>query len=790
MSPRVIAWFRNDLRLLDNAALRRAAAAAAAGGGEVWPVFCLDAARLAPNASAEPDGARDADAHRVRFLLQSLAGLRKRLQKLGSDLLVVQAAAHDVLPAILLAAQPSDSPALVVAQEEPAWPEAEAQSRVAAALAQASLGELELVSGTTCFHRNDLGFASDLSDLPDSRGSFGVLAERAAHVHFPLPAPDQGSLGQWSSLGSISDALTAQGWQVGIPDEATVLGVAADRTTDPLAVMDFIGGEEAGLARVEEYVWDNEENLEVGGSEAARELERGRGGRERTLVSATYLQRHARARAHACSHAQVYFETRNGFLGRDFSSKFSPWLALGCLSPRWCYWEVVRWERGEEWYKTAENERRQGVAPGGKLSKEQSLCAWKYDEWSTAPPPARAGTWPSRETGFGEGKGSYWMVFEFESRDFMHLMAHKHGASLFSIPAAAESSIDADTLDRFRRWRDGCTGIPLVDACMRELARTGYLSNRGRMIVANFLCSDLCVPYWLGARHFENVCIDHDAAINWGYFKGCARSFGHWAVASQTFGGIRSQQPFAEGGGEGGGGGGEGSKAEGAANVEVGGGGLGRGGSDLLRQCYLYDCDGTYIRTWVAELEKLPAPWCFAPWELPSDSSDGAMSAGKYPAPCVPVAWSVAGSGPATGANPPDCAPFHSFSPDRVMSGAQRGSLRFLDFDQAKIGGNLDLARVDDERQVIGEVQVRISRISEGVTYGAGGLAVGLTARDDLLPLTGGRCLGMAWGVCDNTLNFPRQQAAKCVCANQADSADAGHVARRTWSPFAAAIVV
>lgn len=54
-----------------------------------------------------------------------------------------------------------------------------------------------------------------------------------------------------------------------------------------------------------------------------------------------------------------------------------------------------------------------------------------------------------------------------------------------------------------------------------------------------------------------------------------------------------------------------------AAAVEVvgGAGGLGRAGSDLLRQCFLYDPDGTYIRTWVSEVDKMAAPWCFAPWE-------------------------------------------------------------------------------------------------------------------------------------------------------------------------------
>ena len=216
--PRVLAWFRNDLRTLDNAALLAAIAAAEQYGSSVWPVFCLDKSRLMPNAYSEPDGAKRTDAHRVRFLLQSLVVLRARLQALGSDLLVVQAPADEALPAILFAAAaderarasdpPQSSqavlPALVVSQDEPAWPEVEMQRKVSAALEHASLGQplgqLQLVWGSTCFHRDDLNFAPDFADLPDSRGSFGVLVERAAHVRFPLPEPPAGRNPKEASL--------------------------------------------------------------------------------------------------------------------------------------------------------------------------------------------------------------------------------------------------------------------------------------------------------------------------------------------------------------------------------------------------------------------------------------------------------------------------------------------------------------------------------------------------------------------------------------------------------------
>jgi len=198
----------------------------------------------------------------------------------GSGLLVVQAPASVTLPALLVAAAADGltAPVRVVAQDEPAWPEAEAQDQVADALKQHSLGELELVWGSTCFHRDDLAFAPDLADMPDSRGSFGVLAERAAHVRFPLLSPAVGALGSWTALQSMSEALAAKGLTVGIPSDAEILGAAAASAgSDPLAVMEFVGGEETGMARVQEYVWENTENLEE------------------------------------------YFNTRNGFLGRDFS---------------------------------------------------------------------------------------------------------------------------------------------------------------------------------------------------------------------------------------------------------------------------------------------------------------------------------------------------------------------------------------------------------------------------------------------------------------------------------------
>ena len=71
-------------------------------------------------------------------------------------------------------------------------------------------------------------------------------------------------------------------------------------------------------------------------------------------------------------------------------------------------------------------------------------------------------------------------------------------------------------------WKEGRTGMPLVDANMRELAATGFMSNRGRQNAASYLVLDLGVDWRLGASWFEFHLIDHDVTSN----------FGNWVSAA------------------------------------------------------------------------------------------------------------------------------------------------------------------------------------------------------------------------------------------------------------------
>jgi deoxyribodipyrimidine photo-lyase len=187
-------------------------------------------------------------------------------------------------------------------------------------------------------------------------------------------------------------------------------------------VLPFAGGETAGLARLQQYFWQQD------------------------LL-------------------RSYKETRNGLLGADYSSKFSAWLAHGCLSPRLIYDEVKKYEA-----KRAKNE------------------------------------------------STYWLVFELLWRDYFRFVAKKFGNRLFS-PAGIKGGTDLGLRQDarlFDKWAQGLTGIPFIDANMVELAQTGFMSNRGRQNVASFLVKDLHIDWRWGAMYFETLLVDYDVCSNWG----------------------------------------------------------------------------------------------------------------------------------------------------------------------------------------------------------------------------------------------------------------------------------
>lgn len=123
------------------------------------------------------------------------------------------------------------------------------------------------------------------------------------------------------------------------------------------------------------------------------------------------------------------------------------------------------------------------------------------------------------------------------------------------------------------RWQQGQTGIPIVDAGMRELWQTGYMHNRVRMIVASFLVKNLLIHWQEGEAWFWDCLVDADLANNsasWQWVAGCG------ADAAPYF---RIFNPVTQG--------------------------------------QKFDPEGEYTRQFVPELEKLPNKYLFNPWDAP-----------------------------------------------------------------------------------------------------------------------------------------------------------------------------
>jgi deoxyribodipyrimidine photo-lyase len=160
---------------------------------------------------------------------------------------------------------------------------------------------------------------------------------------------------------------------------------------------------------------------------------------------------------------QHYKQTRNGLIGSDYSSKLSPALAHGCISPKSVYHEVKKYE--------------------AERVKNDS---------------------------------TYWLVFELLWRDYFRFVAKKYGARIFHEGGIRNKTVQwKSDKEVFEKWRLGETGVKFVDANMKELLHTGYMSNRGRQNVASYLTKDLGINWTFGAAWFESQLIDYDPCSNW-----------------------------------------------------------------------------------------------------------------------------------------------------------------------------------------------------------------------------------------------------------------------------------
>lgn len=176
-------------------------------------------------------------------------------------------------------------------------------------------------------------------------------------------------------------------------------------------------------------------------------------------------------------YAGTYKQTRNALDGIENSTKFSPWLALGCVSPKTIYRHLKQFEAHR-----------------------------------------------------GANDSTYWIYFELLWREYFYWKCLTLGTSLFgreSSDLPNEQLLDTTSGSSFAKWKSGNTNYPIVDACMRQLNATGYMSNRGRQLVASCLIHELGIDWRHGAAYFESQLIDYDVASNWGnwaYIAGALNS--------------------------------------------------------------------------------------------------------------------------------------------------------------------------------------------------------------------------------------------------------------------------
>ena len=132
---------------------------------------------------------------------------------------------------------------------------------------------------------------------------------------------------------------------------------------------------------------------------------------------------------------------------------------------------------------------------------------------------------------------------------------------------------------------------------MRELLATGFMSNRGRQIVASFLVRDLGLDWRFGAEHFESHLLDHDVCSNWG----------NWNYAAGVGSDPREDRYF-----------------------------------NILKQGKSYDPEAAYIKIWCPEIAHLPTDMLLNPALINQDARNRfALSTDAYPSQCVRLKFSA-----------------------------------------------------------------------------------------------------------------------------------------------------
>jgi len=425
-----LVWFRNNLRLSDNPALKEAID----NSEEIFLLYIFDQRHWESN----PLGMQTSHQLKLTFLWDSVMALKKQIEKKGGHLHLVRGENRAVIKELN---EKHDFDAFYAPLEAGVYEERDFKA-IEEALMKSGVS-VHGFSQSTLYHADDIPWP--INKLPAVFTQFRKENEKQTEIRALYETPDDLSL-----CHNGEDEQDPQAYDI----EPTY--------PSQKAALQFKGGEEEAFNRLQYYFWETD------------------------LI-------------------QNYKKTRNGLLGGDYSAKLSPYLALGCISPRSIYVELKKYEQ----------ERK-------------------------------------------SNQSTYWLFFELVWRDYFHFILKKHGKQLFSINGIKSEDYDWSTSEKdFNKWAQGKTGIPFVDANMIELNESGFMSNRGRQLVASFLSHDLKIDWRWGAWYFEAKLLDHDVASNWG----------NWAYVAGVGNDPRENRYF-----------------------------------NILSQAKKYDQQGDYIRHWIPDL--------------------------------------------------------------------------------------------------------------------------------------------------------------------------------------------
>lgn len=339
---------------------------------------------------------------RCKFLLESIKDLRSNLEELGSKLLVEKDA-----PEIIIKKLKQKYPQIntIYSQKEFASEETEIEEAVKRICNELGV-ELKLFDTNSLYRHQDLPF--EIDKLPDVFTNFRNKVERKSSVRSLVETQKQFTTVEVDEWGEI-------------PSTDALIGKDNIQDDPQRFAIKFEGGESQGLKRLKYYIWESHR-------------------------------------------VKTYKKTRNRLLGPDYSTKFSAWLANGCLSPVQIYWEIKKYEKEH-----------------------------------------------------GSNESTYWVIFELLWREYFRLSAQKYGSKIFQKGGIQGYPGDEkQNLKFFEQWKLGRTEEKFVNANMIELLETGFMSNRGRQNVASFLVHNLKLDWRMGAEWFESQLIDYDVYSNWG----------------------------------------------------------------------------------------------------------------------------------------------------------------------------------------------------------------------------------------------------------------------------------